>query len=64
MDFNHLAGICRNKRSAHMPTVHFDADHPFIFFVAHEIDKSVPIFYGTLQSITTHNEQNIDHDEL
>lgn len=48
--------------------IHFEADHPFFFFIAgheHESTESiVPIFYGTLQSLTTKYDHNISHDEL
>lgn len=63
--FINLAGIARNKRSVDMP-IHFEADHPFIYFITgHDaIESVVPIFYGTLQSLTTKYDHKISHDEL
>lgn len=63
----YLAGMVRQRRCAKWP-VPFVADHPFFFFIAgreHASTESVvPIFYGTLQSITTKYDHSINHDEL
>lgn len=44
--------------------IHFEADHPFLYFILSDTFKSMPVFSGRLQCPTADCSDTYNHDEL